>query len=160
MQLTESQRWIHRVNTSAIVLLLISGTLHNLPDLRSSLFGGYDAWVADFHIWTGVLFISFPALILARTKGALLRNLRVRIFKDPAWHWRRVHLILTLCACSTQATAGIMLLLDIDVPLNITLADALFMVHRTGAWYFGLSLPLHLWMARRAITRTLRSWVT
>jgi|TARA_B100001971_G_C18064890_1_gene469924 hypothetical protein len=53
-----------------------------------------------------------------------------------------------------------MLLLDIYVPLNITLADALFMVHRTGAWYFGLSLPLHLWMARRAITRTLRSWVT
>ena len=156
MKIANTQRRIHYVNTVAIIVLLLTGTLHTLPDLRSSLTGGYDQLVADIHVWTGAIFISFPFLLMTRTQGSLLGLLRLRIFKDPVWHWRRVHLMLTVFVCLIQAIAGLLIWVDIRLPLPITLVDTLFLVHRSGAWYLGLTLPLHMWMARKKIVKTTR----
>lgn len=159
MKIVDAQRWIHRVNTTAAILLLFTGTMHTLPDIRSSLFGGYDRLIADIHVWTGVVFISFPLLALARTQGSLLKNLQVRIFKDPIWHWRRFHLTLTVSVCLIQALAGTMIWIDIFWQLPLMLVDSLFLIHRMGAWYIGLMLPLHLWMARRSIAKIVRKLI-
>lgn len=159
MKIADTQLWIHRVNTTAILVLLFTGTLHTYPDVRSAIFGGYDRLVADVHIWAGAVFVCFPILALARTQGSLLKNLRVRILKDPNWHWRRLHLILTLIACCLQSSTGFVIWLDAQWPMPVSLVDSLFVIHRSVAWYLGLSLPLHLWMARQSIVKITRKLI-
>lgn len=153
IKLVDSLRWTHRVMTSTAILLLLSGTLHTLPDVRSLLFGGYDALIADIHLWAGVVFVLFPFFVLILTRGSLLRNLRVRIFKDHKWHWRRFHLTLTLSVCFLQALVGLIIWIDVFWPLPVTLVDALFFIHHMGAWYIGLIVPLHLWMVRKSVVK-------
>ncbi len=159
MNVQETQRWIHRVNTTAAIVLLTTGVMHTLPDLRSLLIGGYDRLIADIHLWTGAVFISFPLLMIVLSRGSVLGNVRVRIFKDHVWHWRRINLTLTIIMCSSQACAGTLIYIDTIYPMPITVVDSLFVLHHAGAWYIGLMLPVHLWMARKAIIRTLRSWL-
>ncbi len=132
--------------------------MHTLPELRSSLIGGYDRLVADIHLWTGVVFISFPILAVYFTRNSVLKSLCIRIFKDPTWHWRRVNLICTILICFFQACAGTMIWVDTIFPMPLVLLDVLFFIHHTGAWYIGLMLPIHFWMARKTIVRTLRAW--
>lgn len=159
MNIRDAQRWVHRINSTAALILLTTGVMHTLPELRSELIGGYDRLVADIHVWTGLIFITFPLLNVIVSKGDILESLRVRLFLDPTWHWRRVHLILALSVCFSQACAGAMIWIDSNYPLPIALINAIFLVHQAGAWYIGLSLPIHLWMSRVAIIRTSRSWL-
>ncbi|HJL60464.1 MAG TPA: hypothetical protein QF517_00800 [Pseudomonadales bacterium] len=159
MNVQETQRWIHRVNTTAALVLLTTGVLHIVPDIRSAFFGGYDRLTADIHLWTGAIFISFPILATLLSSGSVLKNLYTRVFRDPLWHWRRFNLTCTIVICSTQACAGTMIWVDTLFPLPLTLLDVIFFVHHIGAWYIGLMFPVHLWMARRAIVRIVRGWV-
>jgi len=158
MNVQETQLWIHRVNTTAALILLTTGVMHTLPELRSALIGGYDRLIADIHVWTGVVFISFPILAVFFARDSVLKSLRIRIFKDPVWHWRRFNLMCTILICFFQACAGTMIWIDTFFPMPLFLLDVLFFIHHTGAWYIGLMMPVHLWMARIAIIRTLRTW--
>ena len=158
MNVQDTQRWIHRVNSTAALVLLITGVMHTLPDIRSLLIGGYGRLIADIHLWTAAVFICSPILGLMLNGGSILNNVRIRVFKDPVWHWRRINLTCTVTICFSQACAGTMIWIDTMYPLPLAALDVLFFVHHIGAWYIGLMLPVHLWMARRAIVRIIRGW--
>lgn len=158
MKIRPSLVWIHRVNTSLALLLLATGLLHTFPDVRRSLMGGYELVIADTHLWTGALFIVFPLLVLACSQKSMVHHLRGRMFKAERWNWRRINLTFSVHVCVFQAIAGFLIWSDNYFTYPVLLVDGLFLLHQGGAWYIGLLIPLHLWMARRAIIRTLRRW--
>ncbi len=155
----EFRRWVHRLNGTAAIILLITGTLVTLPDLRIAIYGSGGKVLSDVHVWTGAVFVSVPLLVLLSSGGSVLSNLKKRIFGSKTVHWRRVHLTVSLFSCFMMGLTGPIMWADSMWELPIALMDLLFLIHLSCAWIVGLTLPLHLWMARGAIVRVSKSWL-
>ena len=149
----EIRRWVHHTNGTAAVVLLITGTLITIPDLRTALVGGYGKIMSDIHSWTGLAFVCVPLFVLIFARDSLLTNLKKRIFDAKKIHWRRVHLSISLFSGTMLAVSGSLIWFDTVWELPIPLMDVLFLAHTTFAWAIGLALPVHLWVARRSIMR-------
>ncbi len=159
MQPHEVRRWVHRCNSTAAILLLITGTLVALPDLRTAIYGSGGRVLPDVHVWTGAVFVSVPILAFLFAGGALLTNLKNRVFGSNTVHWRRVHLGISLGSCFMMGLTGPIMWLDSIRQLPIAMMDMIFLIHLSFAWMLGLALPVHLWMARQSIVRITKSWL-
>ncbi len=152
------RRWVHHCIACAAVVLLTSGTLITMPDLRSFLIGGRGQVLSDIHMWTGLSFIAVPTVGLLLAGGPVLRNLARRVFSAPNTLWRRLHLGLSLAAGCVLGLSGSTIWVDSLYELPVRFMDGVFLVHLSGAWVTGLALPVHLFMARKAIVRSVRRY--
>lgn len=156
----ETRRWVHRFVGSAALVLISSGTLVTLPDFRTTVIGGHGQLLSDLHMWLGFIFIAAPVVALLVAGKTILENLRKRIVDAEQMSWRRFHLTLTLCSGTLMASTGSVLLFDsLVAELPVGIMDILFWFHLAGAWILGMTLPIHLWMARFGIARTLKQWL-
>lgn len=155
----ETRRWVHRFVGSAALVLISSGTLVTLPDFRTATIGGHGQLLSAVHMWLGFIFIASPLVALLVAGKTIMENLKKRIIDAEQMSWRRFHLSLTLCSGTLMASTGAVLLFDsLVAELPIVMMDVLFWFHLAGAWILGLTLPVHLWMARKGIARTLKQW--
>ncbi len=159
MKLHEVRRWVHRSNGTLAILLLFTGGLVTFPDVRAALIGGWGQMLSDVHVFSGFIFVTVPLLALLWKGSDLLDNLKKRILSSNKVHWRRVHLGVALLSASIMALTGPVMWLDARFEFPVLIMDVIFFIHLTAAWVVGLSLPLHLWMARHAIARTGRKWL-
>ena len=153
------RRWVHRCNSTAAILLLTTGTLVALPDLRAAIYGSGGKVLSDVHLWTGAVFVSVPTLAFLFAGSGVLTNLKKRVFGSNTVHWRRVHLGLSLGSCFMMGLTGPIMWLDLIWQLPVVVMDMIFLTHQSFAWVLGLALPVHLWMARRSIVRITKSWL-
>lgn len=158
MKAYKVRRWVHRISGSAALVLLITGTLVSLPDLRTALIGGQGQLLSDIHLWLGLVFVSTPIIALFYSKGSIIENIKKRIFASKKIHWRRIHLSLVMCATVLLGLTGPIMWIDSIWEYPVVVMDAIFLVHLSLAWVVGLVLPAHLYMARKGIARVLRNW--
>ena len=155
----EVRKWVHRFVGMAALILVSTGTLVTLPDFRNLVIGGHGQMLSDIHMWIGFLFISAPIVALITRGREIFENLKKRLIDAPKMTWRRFHLGLTVFSGTLMSITGGVLLFDSKiVELPILLMDVFFWFHLAGAWILGLTLPIHLVMARKGIVRTFKKW--
>jgi hypothetical protein len=142
------------VHALASLALLASGLLLELPDLRARLVGGYGREILQVHLWASWVFLGSPALGLILVGRPLLRDFLRRFVPPHATTWRRVHLGTTLAATSLFGVSGLLLWLDVGLPL--ALADAALALHMGLTWLLLVLLPAHLFAARDKIAARVR----
>ncbi len=150
------RRLLHGSHAAATLLLLATGVLILSPDLRARAVGGYGRQIAGLHELVGWVFVLVPAGGLLLAHRALLAELRARLGPGTARPgWPRLHLLFTLAASFTAAVTGFALLAD----LPAALFDAARTAHVVAHHLLLASLPLHLFLARRAMVDRLRLWL-
>ncbi len=158
MKAYKVRRWVHRISGSAALVLLTTGTLVALPDLRTAVIGGQGQVLSDIHLWLGLVFVSTPILALLYSKGSIAENIKKRVLSSKKIHWRRIHLSVALCSAFMLGLTGPIMWIDSIWEYPVVVMDAIFLVHLSLAWVVGLVLPVHLFMARKGIARVLISW--
>ncbi|MDB4433435.1 cytochrome b/b6 domain-containing protein [bacterium] len=143
------RRWLHHLFAVLSVVLLASGLLLTLPDLRAKLVGGYGRQILDIHIWLGWAYLALPALALAAAARALLRDLSRRLRKPVATTWSRIYILFSLASGVLFAVTGVLLWLDPG--LSRAAVDALVELHEVFSWALLAVIPAHLLAARRGI---------
>jgi cytochrome b subunit of formate dehydrogenase len=148
------RRSLHLIHALTTVLLIGTGLLISYPDLRGSLIGGYGREVLEWHVWVGWLFMGAPPLALALNARPLLRDLRRRLGPpDPVYAWRKIHIVTTLVLTFLVGASGVVLWLDLDLPLAFI--DAMLEIHIVITWVLLVSIPIHVALAwRKTVART------
>lgn len=57
---------LHAAHLVTFMVLLVSGVLLFVPDLRAAITGGYSLVIRKTHCWVGVTFVVVPVLIVLR----------------------------------------------------------------------------------------------
>ncbi len=152
------RRWVHRISGTAVLVLLVTGTLVTLPDLRTAVIGGQGRILSDIHLWIGLAFVLAPLMGLLYSKGSIIKNIARRLLDSSKIHWRRIHPSTALISGMMMCLTGPIMWLDSIWEYPVIVMDGVFLVHLTFAWVLGLALPMHLVMARRGIGRTIKKW--
>jgi cytochrome b subunit of formate dehydrogenase len=98
---------LHSVHTVTFLLLLASGLLLFVPELRSLATGGYSLHLRQLHRWSGIAFVALPAAILA---GYGARALAARAASRTARaRWKRFHFAASAVMTALFAITGAML---------------------------------------------------
>lgn len=98
---------LHGVHTVAFVLLLASGLLLFVPELRSLATGGYSQHLRQLHRWSGVAFAALPAAILVGYgAGAVAIRTEPRTVRG---RWKRFHLAAIAIMTAVFTITGVML---------------------------------------------------
>lgn len=142
------RRALHGAHSLTTLVLLVTGFLIELPDLRAWAIGGYGRELATIHNWIGLAFIAAPALALAAA-GPLLRDLRQRMQLHRALSWTGIHAQVTALSTLLLSISGLLLWADLQLPLWAL--DASLEVHIALTWLLAASLPVHLFMARHRL---------
>lgn len=147
------RRALHHVYTLAAVLLLATGVLLGVPDLRAHAIGGYGRETWQLHIWIGWAFCAVPFLALAAAGRPLWRDLRRRLGPPDGVTWRKLHTVFTIAAGIGLGASGVLLWLDLGLPLAV--GDAALEVHVWLSWALGFALVAHVIAAwRKIVSRT------
>jgi cytochrome b subunit of formate dehydrogenase len=153
MSLVGIRRALHHVYTVATLVLVATGLLLNDPDLRARLIGGYGRETLDVHLWAGWVFLGVPALALLVRGRPLLRDLVRRLGPPDGLTWRKFHTVLTLVAGVLLGVTGVVLWLDVRLPM--LLADAILLTHEWCMWVVIAALAVHVVVAwRKTVSRT------
>lgn len=140
---------LHHVYAFSAILLMLTGLLLTLPDLRARLIGGYGREILDVHLWAGWIFLAAPLLALALAWRLLLAHLRERWSARPGLWWRRIHLASVLGAGLGLGGSGVVLWWDPGLPRSA--ADMVADTHEILSWFVIFELGAHLIAARRKI---------
>ncbi len=143
------RRALHAVHALTSLLLVGTGVLIHWPELRAELVGGYGLAIAGLHEWTGLVFIIAPLLSLALAARPLVRDLGARLGPPDPPSWRKLHIVLTLFMTALLALSGVALWKQEHLPVRA--ADLALDVHIWLSWGIAVSIPVHLFAARRKI---------
>ena len=157
MTATATRRLLHATHTITSLALLATGLLIEWPDLRARVVGGYGRQLAEIHVWLGWVFAAAPVLALAVAARPLFADLTERLGPPDPIAWRKVHIVITLAASALLTVTGFLLWWSDDLPL--VLEDASLEVHIWMTWLLALSLPVHLFEARRKIRERARLYL-
>ncbi|MFQ5667363.1 MAG: cytochrome b/b6 domain-containing protein [Candidatus Binatia bacterium] len=95
---------LHTLHLITFLLLLGTGLLLLLPDLRAAVTGGYSLIIRATHLWGGVAFVTLPMLIVfpcgARRVFAPARQRTARAV------WQGCHVALTIVISVVLALTG------------------------------------------------------
>jgi cytochrome b subunit of formate dehydrogenase len=157
MTATATRRLLHTAHTITSLALLATGLLIEWPDLRARVVGGYGRQLAEIHLWFGWVFVGAPVLALAVAARPLYANVAERLGPPDPITWRKVHIVITLAASVLLTVTGFLLWWSGDLPL--ALEDASLEIHIWMTWVLALSLPVHLFEARRKIAERTRLYL-
>ena len=101
---------LHMVHLLTFGVLLATGLLLLLPDLRAATVGGYALWLGGIHLWVGVAFVVAPLAILMRSRAPIL-------FVAPSVRsaratWQALHVGTTVVMTVLFAVTGFALWAD------------------------------------------------
>ncbi len=152
------RRGLHAAHAVTAVVLVVTGLLILLPEMRSQTIGGYGQETGRIHVYVGLAFAVAPLVAWLWAPRGLLaapwERTRARDFRST---WRRTHIIISLVASAALTASGLVLWLGVDLPVELW--DAADQVHVICHWVVTASIPLHLAMSRRGITRRLRQLI-
>jgi cytochrome b subunit of formate dehydrogenase len=148
------RRALHDTHVLTTLVLIASGLLLTLPDLRALVVGGYGRQIARVHLWVGWISLAAPALALALAARPLWRDLRRRLAPPHPLAWRKIHIVFTLFSVLLLAVSGVLLWLDPGFP--ITVIDVLLEIHLLLTWALVAVIPLHLVVGWRKIVERTR----
>jgi cytochrome b subunit of formate dehydrogenase len=143
------RRALHAVHALASLLLIGTGVLIHWPELRLLVLGGYGMALAWLHEWTGLAFIVAPLLSLGLAARPLLRDLGARLGPPDPPSWRKLHIALTLVLSALLSLSGVALWQQEYLPMRA--ADLALDAHIWLSWLIAISIPVHLFAARRKI---------
>lgn len=140
MSTTVARPLLHALHTLTFAVLLGTGLLIYLPELRAAVTGGYSQWIRSGHRWAGVAFGALPLLVVA------IFGPRA-VFAPPARHtartrWQGLHTVATVAIGVAFAASGFILWNPDSV--SIRLLDASQTVHEWLAYTVTVLLGLHL----------------
>jgi cytochrome b subunit of formate dehydrogenase len=152
-----ARRLLHALHAWTTLALLATGFLIQWPDLRALVVGGYGRELATLHVWVGWVFTFAPPLALALSPRPLLADVARRFDPLEASRWRKAHVVITLVAGGLLGVTGVILWWPDDFgALPLATLDRSLDLHIAASWIFAVSLPLHLWVARREIWERVR----
>jgi len=105
---------LHTVHLLTFVVLLATGLLLFIPDLRAAATGGYSLFIREAHLWVGVAFLVLPLLVIIRygTRSILVApadlTLRTRL--------KGLHLVVTVLLAALLTLSGFALWADSFMP--------------------------------------------
>jgi cytochrome b subunit of formate dehydrogenase len=143
------RRSLHAAHALGSLLLIGTGALIHWPELRAELLGGYGLALAALHEWTGFAFMAAPLLSLALAARPLARDLGARLGPPDPPSWRKLHIVLTLVLTVGLSLSGVALWQQEHLPARA--ADLALDVHIGLSWAIAVSIPIHLFAARRKI---------
>ena len=143
------RRSLHAAHAAVSLLLLATGLLLGSPDLRARLLGGYGREVAEWHDFGAMAFLAAPAFALLLAARPLATDLRARLGPPDGLTWRKLHIGLTLALSALLSASGVVLWVAAALPTSAY--DRALSVHLAAAWGLAVTLPLHLFAARRKI---------
>jgi hypothetical protein len=143
------RRLLHLTNALVSLALIGTGLLITYPDVRGQLIGGYGLQLANWHRMAAIAFLVAPVLVLALAPFSLVRELPRRLRVSQSNVWRRAHLLSFLVTWVTLAVSGGFLWFEVG--LSNAVSDATRMAHNIATWLVIVSLPVHLYAARRKI---------
>ena len=151
------RRALHATHAVATVVLLATGLLLEFPELRSFTIGGYGRSIVSIHLVAGVAFALLPMIALLLASAALIEDLRRRLGPPDPWRWRKSHIVGSLIAVALLSVSGAVMWADADLPIAV--GDASRAVHVALTALVGISLPIHLVLARRKIVERVKGWL-
>jgi hypothetical protein len=101
------------------------------------------------HEWTALAFIIAPLLSLGLAARPLIRDLGARLGPPDPPDWRKLHIILTLALSALLSLSGVALWQQEHLPGRV--ADLALDGHIWTSWLIAISIPIHLFAARRKI---------
>lgn len=132
--------FLHAVHLVTFAVLLVTGLLLFVPDLRAMATGGYSLVIRQTHCWVGVAFTVLPVLVAlrygVRSMLAPPEKLTVRTL------WKGFHFALTIAVGALLAVSGFVLWGKALAPRSIVEASRL--AHDWLTYGAGLLLALHL----------------
>lgn len=143
------RRALHAVHAGSSVVLIASGALIHWPELRLRLLGGYGLTLASVHEWASLAFAGAPLALLALALRPILRDLGARLGPPDGPTWRKIHIVLTLALSALLSLSGLGLWQQ--QRLSADAADLALDAHVWLSWAIAISLPIHLFAARRKI---------
>jgi len=149
-----ARRLLHLTHAVTTLALLATGFLIEWPDLRARVVGGYGRQLADVHVWVGWAFAAAPLLAAAAAAGPLFADLAQRVGPSDAQTWKKAHVLITLAAGALLTVTGVVLWWSGDVPVAVQ--DVSLEIHIVATWVLALSLPVHVFEARRKIAESVR----
>jgi cytochrome b subunit of formate dehydrogenase len=155
---TTTRRLLHAAHTVTTVALLVTGLLIEWPDLRARVVGGYGRQLAEIHVWFGWVFAAAPVLALGAAARPLFADLAERLGPPDPLTWRKLHIVITLAASALLTVTGFLLWWSGALPLAVE--DASLEIHIWMNWVLAISLPVHLFEARRKIAERARLYLT
>ncbi len=148
------RRGLHIAHATTAIVLVATGLLILLPELRSQTIGGYGQETGQIHVYAGLAFAAAPLLACLWVPRGLLtapwERTRPHDFQST---WRRTHIIVSLIASAALTVSGLVLWLGVDLPTEQW--DAADQVHVICHWVVTATIPLHLVASRRGIARRL-----
>lgn len=148
------RRGLHGAHAAAAVVLLATGVLLGVPDLRARLLGGYGREVAAGHDVGAYVFLAAPLLAFLLAARPLVRDLRRRLGPPDGPSWRKLHIVLSVALSACLSASGLVLWAGAAAPAIVY--DGALEAHVAAAWALGVALPLHLVAARRKLAARLR----
>jgi len=95
---------LHTTHVLTFAVLVITGLLLYLPDLRATFVGGYSLLLSRAHCWGGVAFAILPVLIVSRC------GLRSVFVRPERWTfrtlWQGAHVAVTVLVSTVLAATG------------------------------------------------------
>jgi len=150
-------RVLHATHAVATLVLLATGLLLEFPELRSLAIGGYGQRIVTIHLVAGGAFALLPLVALGLARAALVEDLRRRLGPPDPWCWRKSHIAASLVAVALLSASGAMMWADALLP--VAAGDAARVVHVVFTAGIGISLLVHLVMARRKIVARVKGWL-
>jgi cytochrome b subunit of formate dehydrogenase len=97
----------HTVHAVTFAVLLVTGLLLFVPDLRAAATGGYSLVIGKAHCWSGVAFVVLPVLIILRYGlRSILAPPEKRTLRTA---WKGLHLAITILASGLFTVSGFVL---------------------------------------------------
>ncbi len=131
---------LHTVHLLTFVVLLATGLLLLVPDLRALATGGYSLLIKEVHRWGGIAFLALPVVVV-------LRNGLGSIVVRPARHtvrtvWQAMHVGITVIMSALLIGSGFLIWGKAALPE--TILDASIWVHDTFTYVALVLLGMHL----------------
>jgi hypothetical protein len=96
---------LHAAHLASFLVLLVTGVLLLVPELRAAATGGYSLVIRESHCWTGVASVALPVLVVWRYG----RPLAFRDVGRARRLWKAAHVMLTAVLMLLFALTGVAL---------------------------------------------------